>query len=92
MKYYCVNKSFLKKKDGCRFCVNKKKDGCLLRQQTRRSAVWADLTKQIFQVVTRSRKFTSICTSNLQVFVSLQVEFTSAFECSYKCSFSNSNF
>ncbi len=43
---------FLKKKDGCRFCVNKKKDGCLLRQQTRRSAVWADLSKQILQVVT----------------------------------------
>ncbi len=51
-----------------------------LRQQTRRSAVWADLMKHF---TSSSRKWTIICTSNLQVkFTTLQVS-----QCSYKCSF-----
>jgi hypothetical protein len=61
MKHECVNKPFSQKKE--RWMPN-------LRQQTRRSAVWADLTKQLYK---QFPKRTVICTSSLQVLCHLQV-------------------
>ena len=88
MKHECVNKPFSqKKKDGCQFCVNKKKDGCLLRQQTplvlaneKAPSHGAGLTKQF---TNSSQKGLLICICNLQVHCyPLQVEF---YKSMYKC-------
>jgi hypothetical protein len=85
------------KKEKCIKLFLEKKDGCLLRQQTyfvsaneSPSSLWSRFDKTNLQVVPKNGLL--ICASSLQVIiVILQVEFISAFKCSYKCSLPNSN-